>query len=453
MIRINVDGVTATVAEKEILTAGRVGLECAFTFTGEWDGLFKTAVFQGVESVGVALPDNTCIVPWEAMQVEGVQLKIGVFGANGAGTIVIPTIWANAGKIQPSAAGSGTEPTEPSQNANAYAVETAEEAKNIALSVQQRADNGEFDGADGFSPTATVSKVGNTATITITDENGTTTAAIHDGADGEDGADGADGSKIWNTTVEPLESLTGTFTFHVSDLSGASGTPAVGDLIFYGSAYYPIAGVINNISNGQQAIANYKASIRGADGATGATGPQGPAGPGVPAGGTTGQVLKKASGTDYDAEWADESGGGSISPYTSTPAALGTASAGSSDKYARGDHVHKLPTPADIGAVAKAQGLTNADKVLMVNNSGNVALADIPTKYAQPANQFPQNLGISAPGSSTYYSRADHSHAMPSAADVGAIPAPSSANTGDFLCWNGTAWAATTVPSASGVSF
>lgn len=379
MIRVSVDGVSATVTEKEVLTAGRVGLECAFTFTGEWDGLFKTAVFQGVESVDVALPDNTCVVPWEAMQVEGVQLKIGVFGANGAGTIVIPTIWANAGKIQPSAAGSGTEPTEPSQNANAYAVETAEEAKNIALSVQQRADNGEFDGADGtdgadgFSPTATVSKVGNTATITITDENGTTTAAIHDGADG----------------------------------------------------------------------------------ATGATGSQGPAGPGVPAGGTTGQVLKKASGSDYDTEWANESGGGgsTIEPYTSTPADLGTASAGSSDKYARGDHVHKLPTPADIGAVAKAQGLTNADKVLMVNNSGNVALADIPTKYAQPTNQFPQNLGISAPGASTYYSRADHSHAMPSAADVGAIPAPSSANTGDFLCWNGTAWAATAVPSASGVSF
>lgn len=37
------------------------------------------------------------------------------------------------------------------------------------------------DGADGFSPTATVSKSGSTATITITDKNGTTTAEIHDG--------------------------------------------------------------------------------------------------------------------------------------------------------------------------------------------------------------------------------------------------------------------------------
>lgn len=37
------------------------------------------------------------------------------------------------------------------------------------------------DGVDGFSPTATVSKVGTTATITITDKDGTTTAEVHDG--------------------------------------------------------------------------------------------------------------------------------------------------------------------------------------------------------------------------------------------------------------------------------
>jgi hypothetical protein len=38
-------------------------------------------------------------------------------------------------------------------------------------------------------------------------------------------------------------------------------------------------------------------------------GGQGPAGVGVPAGGTTGQVLAKASGTDYDTEWVDQGGG------------------------------------------------------------------------------------------------------------------------------------------------
>lgn len=355
MIRINVSGVSANVTAKEILTAGRVGLECEFTFDGEWDGLFKTAVFQGIETIEVALPSAVCTVPYEALAVEGVQLKIGVYGANGAGTVVIPTVWVNAGKILPSAG--AVPPDTPTQTVNAYAVEKAEQAYNIAVGVQQKAENGDFDGApgpqgepgatgaDGFSPSAEVVMVGDRATITITDKDGTTTAHIRNGADGLDGAPGA-------------------------------------------------------------------------------TGPQGPAGPGVPAGGTTGQVLKKVSGTNYDTEWADESGGGStIEPYTSTPAALGTASAGSSDKYARGDHVHKKPTAAELGVVSTTQGIANVDKVLMVQDTGKVGLTDIPTKYAQPANQFPQNLGISAPGTSTYYSRADHRHAMPSAADVGAEPA------------------------------
>ena len=42
--------------------------------------------------------------------------------------------------------------------------------------------NGE-DGQPGFSPIATVSKSGDTATITITDKNGTTTATVKDGSD------------------------------------------------------------------------------------------------------------------------------------------------------------------------------------------------------------------------------------------------------------------------------
>lgn len=48
-------------------------------------------------------------------------------------------------------------------------------------------------GQDGFSPVATVSKSGATATISITDSNGTTTAQISDGQNGQDGRDGQDG--------------------------------------------------------------------------------------------------------------------------------------------------------------------------------------------------------------------------------------------------------------------
>ena len=47
----------------------------------------------------------------------------------------------------------------------------------------------------------------------------------------------------------------------------------------------------------------------GDTGATGATGATGPTGAGVPAGGTTGQVLAKVDGTDYNTEWIVNTGG------------------------------------------------------------------------------------------------------------------------------------------------
>lgn len=62
--------------------------------------------------------------------------------------------------------------------------------------------------------------------------------------------------------------------------------------------------------------------LPGPTGAQGDPGPPGPAGPtgatgaagvGVPAGGTTGQVLKKLSNADYDTAWQAESGGGGSS--------------------------------------------------------------------------------------------------------------------------------------------
>ena len=50
--------------------------------------------------------------------------------------------------------------------------------------------------------------------------------------------------------------------------------------------------------------------IPGPQGLKGDPGATGPAGPGVVAGGTTGQVLGKASDNDYDVAWVDQTGGG-----------------------------------------------------------------------------------------------------------------------------------------------
>ena len=52
---------------------------------------------------------------------------------------------------------------------------------------------------------------------------------------------------------------------------------------------------------------------QGPQGETGATGPQGPAGPGVMSGGLAGQILAKASGTDYDTHWINAPEGTDLS--------------------------------------------------------------------------------------------------------------------------------------------
>lgn len=70
-------------------------------------------------------------------------------------------------------------------------------------------------------------------------------------------------------------------------------------------------------------------------------------------------------------------GGTSPSPYTSNPAALGTASPGSSTYYSRGDHVHPKPSASDIGALP-----SNTTYVSSVNGSSGAVTISTATTNA-----------------------------------------------------------------------
>lgn len=80
--------------------------------------------------------------------------------------------------------------------------EAIEQAENVANQLLQAKENGEFNGKDGFSPSAKVTQTEEGAKIEITDENGTTTAVVkHGQGGGEGGGTGADGfSPIANVT-------------------------------------------------------------------------------------------------------------------------------------------------------------------------------------------------------------------------------------------------------------
>ena len=93
-------------------------------------------------------------------------------------------------------------------------------------------------------------------------------------------------------------------------------------------------------------------------------------------------------------------------PYTSNPAANGTASAGSSANYARGDHVH--PTDQTRQAKITASGILKGD------GSGGVAAATAGTDYVVPSA-----LSGYVPTSRTVNSKPLSSDIVLSAEDIG----------------------------------
>lgn len=97
-------------------------------------------------------------------------------------------------------------------------------------------------GSDGYSPTATVTKSGSTATISITDKNGTTTATVSDGAAG------------------------------TTDYADMTNKPQINSVTLSGNKSLSDLGVHN-----------------------------------IPSGGSTGQILAKTNGTDYNVQWKTNS--------------------------------------------------------------------------------------------------------------------------------------------------
>ena len=190
------------------------------------------------------------------------------------------------------------------------------------------------DGNDGVSPTVSVTTITGGHQVDVTDAGGTTSFNVMDGTNG---TNGTDGGTIWRTSVAPTENVL-TYAFNISDLTGrADLTPAVGDIIFYDTAYYPINTILTTVAHCQK---TNKVSIKGDAGTNGTDGQDGvspevtiasitgghsvtitdadhpggqsfnvmdgqtgPAGPGVPNGGSTGQMLVKNSGTDQDTKW------------------------------------------------------------------------------------------------------------------------------------------------------
>jgi hypothetical protein len=141
------------------------------------------------------------------------------------------------------------------------------------------------------------------------------------------------------------------------------------------------------LAPGSQATASYENNLLTLgipQGAKGNPGTNGRDGVGVPSGGTTGQVLKKKSGTNYDTEWGNATGGtwGSITGTLSNQSDLQTAlnaKAAASSVYTKTETDALLNAKADASAIpTKVSDLTNDAGYI---TPSYLALQDISSLY------------------------------------------------------------------------
>lgn len=116
--KVTVSGVRADVKDLKPITSGMVGATVSFTFEDPlWNELTKTVVYKtrhGVRDDLEVGEDGVSKIPPELLICYGLELKVGVYGVNDAGDLVIPTVWASLDFIKAGADPSGDPGTDPS---------------------------------------------------------------------------------------------------------------------------------------------------------------------------------------------------------------------------------------------------------------------------------------------------------------------------------------------------
>lgn len=106
-----------TVRRREPVTSGSVNVYAVrFTFSEDWDGLTRKAVFRvgGMSRAVLLDEDGMCTLPWELLETyqPNMTLYAGVYGTR-EGT-ALPTVWASLGTVfEGAAAGVEAQPPTP----------------------------------------------------------------------------------------------------------------------------------------------------------------------------------------------------------------------------------------------------------------------------------------------------------------------------------------------------
>ena len=254
----------AIVGQKEWITTRSSGIQVQFLFSSDWDGLSKFAVFRNAEIeesvIPIALPASGLTeLPAENCDAEYVDEKVyvGVYGTDGLGHIIIPTIWVSLGVLKEGAAYEGMDPPQPTpdmwaqilaiaQNAGAENAAAAEQSAGEAeaskeaiqdmnvqaetlpdespLTVTKEVDSETGavtlifgltrgpkgnKGDDGYSPTIMITPIQGGHRFTVTDKE-------HPSGQSFDVMNGAKGDKGYSPAIT-ITTITGGHRFTVTD--------------------------------------------------------------------------------------------------------------------------------------------------------------------------------------------------------------------------------------------
>lgn len=103
-LELQLENQLLTILNQEIIASGDTNTDqCVFSFSKEWEGYVKTAVFyqdKANTQYVVLESDDTCMIPAAAMAREG-NLHIGIFGINGSKvlTSTVETFYIHEGAI------------------------------------------------------------------------------------------------------------------------------------------------------------------------------------------------------------------------------------------------------------------------------------------------------------------------------------------------------------------
>lgn len=174
MFEITINANKAWVEKRETLTragknynAQRVHLD----FSEEWEDLSKIAVFRALSlQLDVPVTSEIVTIPTAILEQAGVNLCMGLYGVNSDGTVVIPTIWADLGTIQPAPDPWGADNVD---NPTPGLFAQLEALAKAAQSAAAAAASGVYAGAVSFSVNAAGHLI-----MSVTDEGVTTTTDL-----------------------------------------------------------------------------------------------------------------------------------------------------------------------------------------------------------------------------------------------------------------------------------